>query len=345
MTSVLLLGGAGFIGYNIAKKLAAQPQYTITIADNFYRAGGKIDSYVAQLRDEFGVVLISGDFTDPSNFAALDVSYDQVYMLASMVGVDNVNSIPHEIIRVNTALIYNTLEWAKKAKVGRVLFTSTSECYAGTIEAFGYTIPTDESVPLTIQQIGEPRFTYAVTKMLGESGFINYSRAGYFETVIVRFHNVYGPRMGFKHVIPHLAQRFIAQEDPFLIYGYDQTRAFNFISDAVDGTVAAMEKGRDREIYHIGTQEEITIEQLIRAVGEMFDYSGEYVNAPTYPGSVGRRCPDISKARQELGYEPKVGWEEGLKTTIDWYKQYIESGVELHESFYDNKSRPKVESV
>jgi len=68
---------------------------------------------------------------------------------------------------------------------------------------------------------------------------------------------------------------------------------------------------------------------------------GEYVNAPTYPGSVARRCPDISKATKELGYEPKVGWKEGLKKTIDWYIDYLNSDVELHESFYDNAEKAK----
>ena len=140
-------------------------------------------------------------------------------MLASVVGVDHVNEMPHEIIRINTALIYNTLEWLKKDSNCKVLFTSTSECYAGTIEAFNYQIPTAEDVPLTIQDITHPRFTYAVTKMLGESGFIQYANKLGFECTIVRYHNVYGQRMGFKHVIPHLAQRFLNGENPFKIYG------------------------------------------------------------------------------------------------------------------------------
>ena len=341
MTKTLLLGGAGFIGYNIARRLLDEGGHALTIADNFFRAGGKVDGPVQALKDDHGVELISGDFTDPAAFAKLGEAYDQVYMLASVVGVDYVNSMPHEIIRINTALIYNTLEWARSVSVGRVLFTSTSECYAGAVEAFGYAIPTPESVPLTIRDISEPRFTYAVTKMLGESGFLNYAKAGCFEAVIVRYHNVYGPRMGFKHVIPHLAQRFRENESPFKIYGHDQTRAFNFIDDAVAGTVAAMEKGGNREIYHIGTEEEITIEELTRYVGEIMGFEGEYVYAPTYPGSVSRRCPDTTKIREELGYEPQVSWREGLRRTIEWYRDYLESGVELHESFYDNKAKAK----
>jgi len=224
------------------------------------------------------------------------------------------------------------LEWIRRSKIGKVLFTSTSECYAGTIDAFGYTIPTPEQVPLCIEDIGHPRFTYAVTKMLGESGFLNYSRILGFEATIVRYHNVYGPRMGFKHVIPHLVVRFRKGETPFKVYGHDQTRAFCYITDAVKGTVLAMEQpGTNAEIYHIGTQDEITIGDLIHYAGELMGFTGVYENAPTYPGSVSRRCPDITKARTQLGFEPEVLWKEGLQKTIAWYNQYLEEGNKVYE--------------
>lgn len=327
---VLLLGGAGFIGYNITKYLAENRSYSLTIADSFAR--GKQDDLFNALVDQYNVKVIAGDYTDPKTFDLLDKEYDQVYMLASVVGVDNANSIPHEIIRINTALIYNTLEWIRRSSIGKVLFTSTSECYAGTIDAFGYTIPTAEEVPLCIEDISHPRFTYAVTKMLGESGFLNYGKMLGFEITVVRYHNVYGPRMGFKHVIPHLVVRFRKGEEPFKVYGHDQTRAFCYISDAVKGTVLAMEQpGTNGEIYHIGTQEEISIGDLIRYSGELMNFNGTYEDAPTYPGSVSRRCPDITKARTQLGFSPEVSWKTGLAETINWYNQYLEQGNKVYE--------------
>lgn len=336
---VLLLGGAGFIGCSIAKRLLQIGDCELTIADNFFRHGGKPDDEVLNLVRQHGVRLIPGDFSEPAAFQSLGERYDQVYMLASVVGVDYVNTIPHEIIRVNTMLIINTLEWLRRVGCGRVLFTSTSEAYAGAIEAFKYTIPTPETVPLTIQDIAHPRFTYAVTKMLGESGFLNYASKLNFEAVVVRYHNVYGPRMGFKHVIPHLAQRFSANETPFKVYGHDQTRSFNYIDDAVEGTVLSMNKGGNREIYHIGDKHEISIEALVRYVGELFDYDGPYEVAPTYEGSVARRCPDIQKAILELGYNPEVHWQDGVRRTIDWYRKFLAENPELNESFYDNKKK------
>ncbi len=331
---VLLIGGAGFIGFNLAKFLAENRDYELTIADNFFR--GQMDEHLSSLVNIHSIKVVEGDFTAPDTFGKLDTDYDQVYMLASVVGVNNTLEIPHEIIRINTALIFNTLEWLKKSQVRKVLFTSTSECYAGTIDAFGYKVPTPEEIPLTIQDIGHPRFTYAVTKMLGESGFLNYSRMCSFEATIVRYHNVFGPRMGFKHVIPHLVQRFLEGENPFKIYGHDQTRAFCFITDAVEGTVLAMEHPKsNQEIFHIGTMEEITIGDLIKTTGAFFDFKGSYVNAPTYPGSVARRCPDISKARKLLGFEPKVNWQNGLEETLQWYTAFFSSGKKTFETAFE----------
>ena len=235
---VLVIGGTGFIGLNIAEKLASRTGYTVTLADNLFR--GKHDPIVESLITRENVSLVNADFTNPKSYELLEDDYDHVYMLASVVGVQYTIDIPDELIRINTCLILNTLEWLKSSKCKKVLFSSTSECYSGTVDEFSYKVPTDEKVPLCIPDIKNPRFSYAVTKMLGESGFLNYSKKHNFEATIIRFHNVYGPRMGFKHVVPQITHRFFLKERDFKIFGYNQTRAFNHISDAVAGTIAAM---------------------------------------------------------------------------------------------------------
>ena len=260
MKKVLLLGGAGFIGLQIAKELSAREDHHVVICDNLFRTTGEKDEALVSLESLPNVTVIEADLTTAEAYESLPKNIDEAYMLASIVGVDYANNVPHEIVRINTAIIFYSLEWLREVKPKKVLFTSTSECYAGTIEEFDYAIPTPEAVPLCISDIKHPRFSYAVTKMLGECGVINYAHSGYFESVVVRYHNVYGPRMGFKHVIPHVVQRFLDKETPFKLYGHDQTRSFNYIDDAVTGTIAAMEKGGNREIYHIGAGEEITIE-------------------------------------------------------------------------------------
>lgn len=323
---VLLLGGAGFIGLGIARFLAESRNYEITIADIF--SPGQMDDDFNKVICNHSIKVIEGDFAKSEYFKQLDNNYDYVYILASVVGVNRCIEEPHEVISINTALILNSLNWIVKNKIGKVLFSSSSECYAATTDTFQYSVPTSEEVPLTISDIAHPRFTYAVTKMLGESAFLNYGRKYRFPVTIIRYQNIFGPRMGFKHVIPHLVERFHnGKESPFIIYGANQTRAFCYITDASEGTVLAMEnKNSDQEIYHMGSPAEITIEELTKTVGILMGYKGEYVAAPTYPGSVSRRCPDITKSKEQLGYLPKVSWKEGLKETIFWYKIFFESG-------------------
>ncbi|MDB4256320.1 NAD-dependent epimerase/dehydratase family protein [Flavobacteriaceae bacterium] len=328
---ILIIGGAGFIGMNIIQSLGKKNNSVITIADNFFR--GKMDNDLSNLVKKYNVRVVSADLTESSSFEQLENDYDQVYMLASVVGVEYTQKIPNELIRVNTMLIMNTLEWLKNSNCKKVLFTSTSECYAGSIEKFSYEVPTAENVPLCIDDISNPRFTYAVTKMLGESGFLNYAKVFGFECVIVRYHNVYGSRMGFKHVIPQVVKRFVDKESPFKVYGHDQTRAFNFIDDAVNGTVAAMDSEvSNGEIFHIGDMNaEITIDTLVRYIGSLLDYKGDYIYDKAHSGSVSRRCPDTTKATNILDYNPQTSWENGVKQTVDWYVEYFESKKEIFE--------------
>jgi len=335
MKKALIIGGGGFIGSNITRYLLENRDYNVDVIDNFSRAANGKSPLLEEYSSSDRLKIYNADLTLLENFDQLARDYDYVFMLAAMVGVDKVNAVPHEVIRVNSMLVLNTLEWLKASKCGRGVFSSTSETYAGTIEAFGYEVPTSENVPLTIENISHPRFTYAITKMLGESGFISYAGQGFFDAVVVRYHNVYGPNMGFRHVIPHLVERFQKNESPFLIYGHDQTRAFNFIDDAVKGTVLAVEKGINQEIYHIGDSDEISIETLTKFVGGLLKYEGDYEFAPTFPGSVSRRCPDITKAKNDLDYQPGIDWRTGVTSTIDWYLEYLSGCEASQESFYD----------
>ena len=325
---VLILGGSGFIGLGIARYIGENSDFDISIAD--INIPNQNDLLFNNIIRDYSINIINDDFTDPKSFNKLDKDYDYVYMLASVVGVNRCIEEPHEVIRINTSLIQNTISWIIKNKIGKVLFSSSSECYSATTDDLDFPIPTSEEVPLAISDIGHPRFTYAVTKMLGESAFLNYGRIYKFPVTIVRYQNIFGPRMGFKHVIPHLVERFYNNESPFKIYGSKQTRAFCYISDAAKCTVMAMEKNKtNQEIFHIGSPEEITIENLVKEVGDLMKYNGKYLNASTYPGSVDRRCPDISKTRKLLNYEPLVHWKDGLKETVSWYKDFFKSGVSI----------------
>lgn len=328
MKKVLILGGAGFIGYNITGYLSKNRDYDLTIADDF--SGGPLDDELKALCDKNKIGIISADFSSKESFGLLNSRYDHVYVLASVVGVNRCIEEPDEVIRINTGIISNTAEWIRASKPERVLFASSSENYAATTDSFNYAVPTDESVPLCIADTRHPRFTYAVTKILGESAFFAYGQKLGIHTTVVRYQNIYGPRMGFKHAIPHIIERIYKGEDPVKVYGADQTRAFCFATDGAEGTVLALESdGSDQQVYHIGNDEEITIDTLTRAIGGAMGYTGSYVDAQTYPGSVSRRCPNITKAKQDLGYSPKVSLDEGVRQTVDWYRAFFDAGREI----------------
>ena len=197
----LIIGGAGFIGINLARYLVRNRSIDLTLADTIF--GRNLEDYFSQTELRH-IKVIRADFTTPEAYQSLAKDFDSVYMLASVVGVNNTLEQPSEVIRINTALILHCLDWLKTTAVKKVLFTSTSETYAGTTELFDHAVPTNESVPLCIQDSSDPRFTYAITKLLGESAFLNYAKKYNFDATVVRFHNAFGPDMGLKHVIPHI---------------------------------------------------------------------------------------------------------------------------------------------
>jgi nucleoside-diphosphate-sugar epimerase len=326
MKEVLILGGGGFIGRNIAEYLVNKGDCNVTVAD--IKKGSNWDkiSNDESKCDRFKSVL--ADFTDISAFDNLNQSFDEVYMLAAVVGVNRTLKFPQDVIKINTLLTMNTLDWISRYPIKRLLFSSSSENYAGTSDLFNTEIPTSEDVPLCIGDVRHPRWTYAMTKMHGESAFIHSAAAYNYECTIVRYQNIIGPEMGFGHAIPHIVERFIkGEKSPFKIYGHDQTRAFCYIDDAVMGTVSAMESDKAAgEIYHIGKQDEINMETLTTYIGELMNYTGQYEAAMTYPGSVARRCPNINKAKSDFGYSPSIEWKKAVSLTADWYRKFFTSG-------------------
>jgi UDP-glucose 4-epimerase len=327
MKKILVLGGGGFIGSNIVRFLVEKGDCDVTAADISHPRPWSDLLNDSSICSRFHVV--TDDFTTDLAFDRLGGGFDQVYMMSAIVGVNRTLAQPEEVIRVNTLLTMQTLAWIRKYPIKRLLFASSSENYAGTSDAFGIPVPTPETVPLCIVDVRHPRFTYAMSKMHGECAFLHSANSLNYECVVVRYQNIIGPNMGFRHAIPHIVQRFVAAESsPFKIYGNDQTRAFCYVSDAVKGTVCAMENQCSKgEIYHIGNVEEITMETLTREIGRLMDYKGDYESAMTYPGSVARRCPDITKCREHFGYNPVVPWKDAVAKTIDWYRAFFESGA------------------
>ena len=328
---VLITGGAGFIGFYLAQYLCTDSDSEIVICDNLFR--GQMDESLASLRRRSNVRFVNLDLTSRKDLGRLGKDFDIVYHLAAINGTRYFYEIPHEVLRVNVLSLLNVLDWLVTSNCKRLIWTSSSEVYAGTAIISDIPIPTPEETPLTIADVLNPRFSYAGSKIVGELLCLSYNKAYGLNTSIVRPHNIYGPRMGYEHVIPQLIMKIIKKENPFKVYGANQTRAFCFVGDFVKALKLLGGNSKiSGRILNIGNdKEEITIAGLAEKLFDLAKFHPELEILPPPPGSVPRRCPDITKARELIGYEPEVELSAGLKETYDWYlRHYREDTLENH---------------
>lgn len=327
MKKVLITGGAGFIGYHLARRLANEG-HDITLADNFFR--GKRDEDFEALLELPNVRLVEVDLTNPSAWDELGAGYDEVYHLVGINGTRHFYEIPHEVLRIGISTTMNALEWfrSKNGKPdAKILYTSSNEAYASGLELGIVDIPTLEEVPLVISDTYNPRWSYGAQKLIGELFFIHYAKAYDLRMAIVRPHNFYGPRAGYEHVIPQMIGRIDAMTEPFPVFGADDTRSFCYIEDAVEAMQAVMEsRTTDGGTYHIGTPEETVIQDLIEKLFTFMEWRPASLEVTSSPeGSVKRRLADVSKIKKDTGWEAKVSLEDGLRKTIEWYRAHPKS--------------------
>jgi len=324
MARILILGGAGFIGYHLAERLSRE-SHALTLVDDLSR--GRMDAELESLLARPGVRFVRADLTDPAALADLPRAWDQVYLLAAVVGVRNTGADPARVIRVNTLATLHVLEWLT-ADAGVVFFASTSETYAGGVALGHVPVPTPEDIPLSIADIAHPRFAYAASKILGEAAVLHYGRKKGYPVVVGRFHNVYGPRMGADHVIPELCLRALDREDPFRIYGPEQRRAFCHVADALEAVVRLVTTERAwGRVVNVGNDtEETLVSDLLALVLRIARFAPRLEPMPAPPGSVARRCPELSRLRALTGFVPKMSLEHGVRETFDWYRAWRASG-------------------
>ena len=316
---ILVTGGVGFIGYHLARVLAEDPTNDIVLVDNLVR--GRLDEDMQALVAQPNVALIRGDLTDPATCERLGNGYQEVYHLAAILGVRNVLERPHEVLRVNAIATLHLLDWFGEGGGERLVFASTSETYAWTQQYHTLPIPTPEDVPLSLTDLGNPRSSYAASKIFGELAVTQYCGIYHRPFGIVRYHNIYGPRMGNDHVIPELYCRASGGQNPLVVYSANHSRAFCYVSDAVTATIGVMREERaDGRTINVGNDmEEITIVELAKFVLQKAEIRADIAPQTAVSDPVVRRCPDISRARELLGYEPLVALEEGLELTLAWY--------------------------
>lgn len=316
----LVTGGCGFLGSALVRRLVREG-HTVRVLDNQWRSrrAGRFN-FDTEMYD-----WVVADICDATAVRAAMRGMDAVCHLAFINGTEFFYKQPELVLNVGVRGMLNVLDACSANDVGELLLVSSSEVYQTPP-----VVPTPEDVPLSIPDVLNPRYSYAGAKIISELMVLNWARAGHLErAVVVRPHNVYGPNMGWEHVLPQfalrmgkLAERYgrTANGVPFIVQGDGaQTRAFVNINDFTDGLMLVLEKGAHIGIYNIGTQDEVSIADVARLVarcngGLRIDV---IAGAPAMGGTL-RRCPDIGKLAA-LGYRPKVRLEDGVKELVRWY--------------------------
>jgi len=311
----LVTGGSGFLGSALVRRLVHNG-HRVRVLDNNSRGSRRKLGEVAG-----DVEFMEGDIRDPDDVYDAVRGVDAVAHLAFVNGTEFFYSKPELVLEVGVKGMMNVLDACLEHDVGELILASTSEVYHHPP-----TIPTDESAPMVIPDPLNPRFSYAGGKMISELMAINYGRKHFKRVVIFRPHNVYGPDMGWEHVILQFVlwmkvESEVSLANPLLfqIQGTGQeTRAFVYIDDFTDGLMLAIEHGEHLGIYHIGTQDERPIAEVASLVGRVFDRDINIVPGEGAAGGTSRRCPDISKLKA-LGYQPRISLEDGIARTARWY--------------------------
>jgi nucleoside-diphosphate-sugar epimerase len=312
---ILVTGGSGFIGSALVKALLRRGE-AVRVLDDHSRGA------LRRLREvEREVELVHGDIRDAAAVDAAMRGIDEVHHLAFVNGTATFYSSPDLVLDVGVKGIVNVIDGCRRHGVGRLILASSSEVYQSPPR-----VPTDERVPLVVPDPLNPRLSYGAGKIISEMMAINHGRKHFERVLIFRPHNVYGPDMGFDHVIPQFAVRLKRAVDahasgkvPFPIQGSgEETRSFCHIDDLVAGVMIMREQGEHLGIYHIGTAEEVAIADLARRMAGIVGRELALEPSAVLAGSTPRRCPDISKLAA-LGYTPRVRLDDGLPPTLRWY--------------------------
>ncbi len=314
-TRVLVTGGSGFIGSALVRRLLREGCSVRVLDDNSRGRPRRLAGV------ENDIEFVGGDVRVFDTVLAAARDMDEVHHLAFVNGTEFFYSAPELVLDVGVKGMVNVIDACRRHGIGKLILASSSEVYQTPPH-----IPTGETVPLIVPDPMNPRFSYGAGKIISELMAINYGRKFFDRVLIFRPHNVYGPDMGFEHVIPQFALRFRKEMQahpegpvPFPIQGNGaETRSFCFVDDLVEGVMAMRGRGEHLGIYHVGTTEEVSIADLARRVAAHAGREIALQPGPVQQGSTPRRCPDISKLAA-LGYKPRVPLERGLPPTVQWY--------------------------
>ena len=315
---ILITGGAGFIGFNLAKKLSNSNK--VYIWDNLSR--GKKDVEFRNLLTKKNI------FFSNINLNKIIISklknFDFIFHLAGTVGVQNVEKKAFYTFTNNINATTNLINFVKKNnKKAKLIIFSTSEVYSNTIKRKNFRFPISEKNPVIINNKIIDRDSYFLSKIFNEK-LVQLSGLEY---LILRPHNIYGPRMGYSHVIPELIKKFKNEKERKIkfteVFSPKHKRAFCYIDDAIHQILSlATKTSLKNDVFNIGNmREEVEILKLAKKLKSLIFKNSKIKKGTITLGSPERRVPDMKKTLKSIPYKKFINLNEGLMRTYEWYSQ------------------------
>jgi nucleoside-diphosphate-sugar epimerase len=308
MAQYLVTGGAGFIGSHLAEELIRRG-HDVRVADSL------VTGKRANLAHLPAVEFREGDLADPGFARQVVEGVDFVLHQAALPSVPRSVSDPLGSHRANVDATVNVLVAARDAQVKRVVFAGSSSVYGNTPA-----LPKHEEMP------SNPLSPYALQKVVGEQYLQMFTALYGLETVTIRYFNVFGPRQdpssAYSGVISLFATALLHNRAPIIHGDGEQSRDFTYIANVVDGVLRACDApGASGQIINVATGDRISLNRLFETMKKLIGVDVKPVYGPLRPGDVRDSQADIRRAKEILGYEPSVSFEEGLRRTVEWYRR------------------------
>jgi nucleoside-diphosphate-sugar epimerase len=307
MAHYLVTGGAGFIGSHLSEELSRRGHH-VRVADSLVTGSrSNLDHLPA-------VEFVQGDLADQDFARRVTEGVDFVLHQAALPSVPRSVKDPITSNRANVDATLNVLVAARDANVRRLVFAGSSSAYGNT-----QSLPKHEGMP------NNPLSPYALQKVVGEQYLQMFTSLYDLETVTIRYFNVFGPRQDpsspYSGVISLFAAALLENRAPTIYGDGEQTRDFTYVANVVDGVLRACEAPRaSGQIINVATGIRISLNQLFETMRRLIGVDIKPQYAENRAGDVRDSQADITRAREILGYQPLVSFEEGLRRTVDWYR-------------------------
>lgn len=305
--SILVTGAGGFTGSHLSKALVKQGANVIA----YVKRGSSLNN-LSDVSNQ--VKIVKGDILDYTSLSNAMKGVDYVFHVAAIVPVNESRDLPYLSTQVNTVGTFNVAWAAVQSGIKKLLYTSTCHVYGNQPES---------KLPLKEDVVPNPPDIYSATKYAAEILLRQFMNDNGMEIIITRAFNKYGPNQVGDWLFPRTIKKVLTQ-NTISVGNPDSTRDYSYIEDAVQGYILAMEKGKGGEVYNLGSGKETSVKEV---VDKIIEFSGRKVSVEwdTYrKGDILRSFGDCSKARKVLGWESKTSLDEGVRKTIEWWKQHPE---------------------